>query len=295
MLQHIHSYLAHVDNKLINRVRMNKVSAKRNETGFPDRCPSAGSNIIFGVEISRLRSHDLVAMMTQTPYTSGDGVRLVVTMNVDHVVQLRRNAAFKMAYSRAWAVTIDGAPVFAYSQLRGLRIPERCSGADLLPELLRNLRPDVHRPFFVISQEETGRRLVEFLVARGFKRQQVSYVAPAFGFETDSFQCSELSRAIRTHNTTHLVMGLGAPKSEVWIDNHRNNLGDLFACAFGSGPDFLVGTMKRAPRVMRSLGGEALCRVATEPSRLWRRYFLEPWALVPAVLEDLSASQKGYY
>jgi N-acetylglucosaminyldiphosphoundecaprenol N-acetyl-beta-D-mannosaminyltransferase len=88
-------------------------------------------------------------------------------------------------------------------------------------------------------------------------------------------------------------MGVGAPKSEIWLDAHRNEIGPCYAFPFGSAPNFLVGTASRAPQWMRAIGFEWAWRVACEPKRLFRRYFIHSWAFLAAVLDDLRNVRTG--
>ena len=163
------------------------------------------------------------------------GCELVVTMNLDHIVRLRHDQAFRCAYQRAWAVTIDGAPVFAYARLRGSAAPGRVTGADLVEELAAAL-PTTRRIFFVVSKPETGDRLAELFRARGFPADALAHVSPPFGFEKDEAQSATLLASIRAHRATDLVFGLGAPKSEVWIDRHREEPGQSLRLWLRRGP-----------------------------------------------------------
>src|SRR4051794_38673107 len=52
------------------------------------------------------------------------------TLNLDHVVQLRRRSDFREAYRRARFVTADGFPIVVLSRLMGTPI-RRTTGADL--------------------------------------------------------------------------------------------------------------------------------------------------------------------
>ena len=151
----------------------------------------------------------------------------------------------------------------------------RCAGSDLLADLAQAFAPERHRLFFVVSSDQVGERLQVLFAARGFARDQVAFASPPFGFETDAQASAELAAAIRGHRATHLIFGMGAPKSEVWIHRHRNELGDLYACCFGSGADFLTGDASRAPEAFRRAGLEWAWRVAHDPKRLWRRYFVD--------------------
>jgi N-acetylglucosaminyldiphosphoundecaprenol N-acetyl-beta-D-mannosaminyltransferase len=240
---------------------------------------------LFGARISDLTQDQLISMIVERPASAG--VRLVATMNLDHVVRLRRDPAFRVAYSHAWAVTVDGAPVFAYARARGLRVPERITGADLVIDLAHAL-PLIRRLFFVVSTPAIGEQLVEIFRARGFPRDAVAFASPNFGFERDQGQSARLLSTIREHRTTDLIFGLGAPKSEIWIDRHRDRLGDLYAYGFGAGLDFLAGATRRAPLLVRRLGLEWIWRLGTDPARLWRRYLVDSWAVLPAIREDLA-------
>ena len=242
------------------------------------------TDLLFGVQISKLDQDQLISSIVDAP--ASGGVRLLVTMNLDHVVRLRRDGAFREAYSRAWVVTIDGAPVFAYARAKGLTV-SRITGADLVVDLARTL-PTSRRLFFVVSAPAIGEKLVDTFLARGFQREAVDFASPDFGFEKDEGQSARLLSAIRQHRTTDLVFGLGAPKSEVWIDRHRDRLGDLYAYGFGAGLDFLAGATRRAPVLVRRLGMEWAWRLGTDPVRLWRRYLVDSWAAIPAIAEDLS-------
>jgi N-acetylglucosaminyldiphosphoundecaprenol N-acetyl-beta-D-mannosaminyltransferase len=246
---------------------------------------------LFGFAISRLSRNEQVAALLEPAPVSG-GARLVVTMNLDHVVRLRRTPAFRDAYGRAAVVTLDGAPVWLYGAVRGVGAP-RCTGADMFADLEAAIRPNDHRPFFVLSSLATAEGLATRLGRRGFSPSSLGFAVPPFGFETDEAASRELAAAIRAHRATHLVMGLGAPKSELFVDGFRDRLGDLHALCVGSAPDFVVGVRRRAPPFLRRIGLEWLWRTLEEPKRLVRRYFLDSWSFIPAVFDDLTASERS--
>jgi len=58
----------------------------------------------------------------------------VFTLNLDHIVKLRRNSAFRAAYERARIVLADGFPIVLSGRLQGRRV-ERTTGADLIEPL----------------------------------------------------------------------------------------------------------------------------------------------------------------
>lgn len=66
-------------------------------------------------------------------------------------------------------------------------------------------------------------------------------------------------------------VGLGAPKQEKWMYEHRNKIHAVMF-GVGAGFDFHAGTVKRAPDWMRRHYLEWLYRLVQDPKRLWKRY-----------------------
>lgn len=242
---------------------------------------------IFGIAFSTWRAAQVVDAIVDEPVPVGAGLRLLVTANVDHIVTLTRSAAFRAAYRYAWLAVIDGTPVYLYARLRGLATPGRVTGADLFPAILARLQPARHRPFLICSSEASAAALRQKLAGLGFADPGAVVVAP-MGFEHDAAYGRDLLRTLRERKITHLFFGLGAPKSEIWMDQHRPELPDCYGLAFGAGLDFFAGTKRRAPPLLRRIGAEFLWRVATEPRRLFKRYFVSSWVFLRAVALDLA-------
>src|ERR1700733_1938633 len=65
---------------------------------------------------------------------SHPGSFLVCTLNLDHLVKLRKSGQLRQAYARAEIITPDGFPIVKLGDLRGCRL-ERTTGADLIEPL----------------------------------------------------------------------------------------------------------------------------------------------------------------
>src|SRR5690606_28053862 len=85
--------------------------------------------------------------------------RYVVTPNLDHAVQLRKDAALQAAYAHASLVLSDGMPLIWASRLLGRGIPERVAGSDLGPSVLAAATPGT-RAYFLGASEESGQRAI---------------------------------------------------------------------------------------------------------------------------------------
>ena len=242
---------------------------------------------VFGVAFTDRSLVQIAEDVTVAPPPRNGGLQLIVTMNLDHVVTLRRNASFRSAYRGANLVTADGFPVYLYARWRGAKLAGRVTGSDMFPEIMHRLTPGRHRPFLVAASEQTRGLLERYLGEMGFRTDQFEVVVPAFGFETDVAASNALLERIERLRPTHIFMGVGAPKSEIWMDRHRDRLGDAYGFAFGASLDFFVGTARRAPKVLREAGFEWLWRFAAEPKRLFKRYFVDSWAFFAVVADDL--------
>jgi N-acetylglucosaminyldiphosphoundecaprenol N-acetyl-beta-D-mannosaminyltransferase len=146
------------------------------------------------------------------------------------------------------------------------------TGADLFPALLQALRPGIDRPFFVASSPEAAQILHDQLVARGFDSAQIGQDSPPYGFERDAAYSAGLVARIGALGTTHLFMGVGAPKSEIWVSRHFAALPPAHIFCVGAALDFSSSLKSRAPAWVRALSLEWAHRMLSEPRRLLPRY-----------------------
>lgn len=217
--------------------------------------------------------------------------RLIVTPNVDHVIHLQKNEAFREAYARAALVLTDGKPLLWAARYLGLPPLEKVSGSDLSPELCRLGAERGWRLFFVggRSPEELA-----FCLARLRERYPgltVGGECPPFGFEKDKAQNDRLVTAIRAFAPDVLLMGCGSPKSEIWLARHAGALGAGVGLSVGASLRFLAGLERRAPRWMQRMGLEWCWRLLGDPRRLAKRYLVDDLKFFPLVWRWKRAKQ----
>lgn len=83
-----------------------------------------------------------------------------------------------------------------------------------------------------------------------------------------------------------LIMAVGAPRSEVFVDTHRAILPQCWALCVGQAVKIELGLVRRASSVWRSIGLEWLWRACQEPSRLTKRYVTATIGFGFAIVED---------
>ena len=113
-----------------------------------------------------------------------------------------------------------------------------------------------------------------------------------FGFEKDALRTSEMLQQIRAVATTHLFFGVGAPKSELWMQKHRQQLTGMYGFGFGAGLDFFAGTAKRAPQWVQRVNMEWAWRLFSNPRRLAKRYLVDSWSFLRIALTEYRLIEK---
>ena len=82
---------------------------------------------------------------------------------------------------------------------------------------------------------------------------------------------AELLDGLRSIDPAVVLVGLGAPKQERWIDRHAGALpGTKVLMGVGGAFDIWAGDLPRAPRWLRGAGLEWAWRLALQPRRLPR-------------------------
>jgi len=83
-----------------------------------------------------------------------------------------------------------------------------------------------------------------------------------------------------------LFVSLTAPKQDIWIHDHLNQLNVKIAAGVGAAFDAENGSINRAPKIMQQMGLEWFFRFLQEPRRLFRRYFIEAPVFVFLILKE---------
>ncbi|NSL54031.1 WecB/TagA/CpsF family glycosyltransferase [Uliginosibacterium aquaticum] len=219
--------------------------------------------------------------------------RLLITPNVDHVITLHENPDYRSACEYAWKLTVDGFPVAKFLKLTGVDIPERVTGADLFPEIMQALYPQKHRPCFLVATEHTRSHLEAWLEQRGFEQSCFIVKVPPFGFERNEEFSDQLLADLGRVRATHLFMGVGAPKSEIWSYRNRARLANVCVLCFGAGIEFFSGNLVRAPEWMQKYGLEWIWRLCSEPRRLAKRYLVNSWKFFYYAAREFVRQKKG--
>jgi N-acetylglucosaminyldiphosphoundecaprenol N-acetyl-beta-D-mannosaminyltransferase len=242
---------------------------------------------LFGMQIDALRMAEVIQQLLAWVKQPETGCRYVVTPNVDHAVMYQRHAGLKDAYADASLVLIDGFPLLAAARLLRRDIPERVPGSDLVPALFETVNSQAGgdrsngeqklRVYLLGAAPGVADRGASAIHQKWPTVQVVGTYSPPLGFEIDSQENASILARIASARPDILVVGLGAPKQELWVHQHRDQIAAPVALCVGATIDFLAGEKHRAPVWMRRVGLEWVHRLLSEPRRLAKRYARDAW------------------
>lgn len=242
---------------------------------------------LFGIRIDALRMPEAVGRVLAWSRGCQKRCHYVVTPNVDHAVLLQENEALRAAYADADLVLADGHPLVWASRWLRQPLPERVPGSDLVPRLFDGAPADRPlRVFLLGAAPGVAMRAAENMRRRWPQVETVGVYSPPLGFEKCECESNMILGRILLARPDVLVVGLGAPKQEIWVHQHRDRIHAKVALCVGATIDFLAGEKRRAPRWMQRTGIEWLHRMLSEPRRLVRRYAKDAWVFPQLVWQQ---------
>jgi N-acetylglucosaminyldiphosphoundecaprenol N-acetyl-beta-D-mannosaminyltransferase len=233
----------------------------------PVSSPQLVQKFVFGVPVHLCEDYGdwLHARLVR-----GDGAQ-VVTLNSEMVMLAEKNAAIKAAIHQATLVIPDGAGVIIYLRLEGFK-QSRCPGIELAAEMIQRLArsPEPKVIAFYGGSPGVANRAaqswqqrypqLEILVRHGFLNQ-----------EEEAAWCQTLEE----RQPQLILVGLGVPRQEYWIQDHRHLCSGAIWIGVGGSFDVWSGNKQRAPKLFCRLNLEWLYRLYQEPWR-WRRMLALP-------------------
>lgn len=238
--------------------------------------------LLFGVPFDAItmpQALDRIFAMAASP-PGESGCRIVATVNVDFIVNTHfplksapRNPALAAILRRADMVVADGMPLVWLSRLLGTPLPERVTGADMVPKIAERAAREGRKLYFLGGSGEYTRRAADLLRER-HPGLEIELDTPFVRLDAPDAaeKDQEICRRINDSGASILLIAFGNPKQELWLERNRRNLRCGVGIGIGGTFNFLAGAVRRAPGWMRRSGTEWIYRLFQEPRRLWKRY-----------------------
>lgn len=208
----------------------------------------------------------------------------VVTLNAEMAMQAEQNPALASLIRNADLVIPDGAGVVLYLRFKGQPV-QRCPGIELAEALLWQASSMQHsEPVFFFG----GAPGVAIAAADSWQ-QQVSGLAIAsqHGYLSPT-EVQELQETLKDLQPHLILVGLGVPRQEFWIAEHRHLCPQAIWIGVGGSFDIWAGVKTRAPAWFCNNHLEWLYRLYQEPWR-WRRMLALPHFALKAALASRSS------
>ena len=235
---------------------------------------------VLGVRIFGVQIDDTIAQIEKWIRNRERG-RFIAFTGMHGISEVQRDPQLRNILQAADLVVPDGMPLVWLARLRGIALKRRVYGPELMETFCRETGPQ-YRHFFYGGAAGVAPHLAQSLKER-FGIVVAGTYSPPFGALTNREE-TEVAARLQETMPDVLWVGLGTPKQECWMYEHRHKLAVPVMLGVGAAFDLNCGRLRQAPARMRENGLEWLFRLWVEPRRLWRRYLVQ----IPIAIWSLS-------
>lgn len=232
------------------------------------KIPAPTHRHIIGMRVD-VTSYDDVVWRVAAWAKSGES-RSVCIANTHSAVESGDSEAFRHAVNTADLVTPDGMPLVWSLRRMGAPGASRVYGPDLMLHVCAAAeREGIPVGLYGGRPERMGALIAE--LEHRFPKLPIVYQhSPPFRPLTEK-EKGEVIDGVSASGARILFVGLGCPKQEIWMADHRGKIPAVML-GVGAAFDFHAGHVLQAPAFVQAAGLEWAFRLAMEPRRLWRRY-----------------------
>jgi N-acetylglucosaminyldiphosphoundecaprenol N-acetyl-beta-D-mannosaminyltransferase len=226
---------------------------------------------ILGVGVSAI---DIPMALSQIEYWIQNSVKTYVIVRPVYSVMLcQADERLRSIVNRAGMVTPDGMPLVFLSRWRGFTKVDRVYGPDLMLAFNELAAQKGYSSFFYGGAEGVPELLAKGLSGRFPGLKITGTFSPPFRPLTPA-EDGHVVDMINAANPDVVWVGLGSPKQDYWMADHRERLNAPVLIGVGAAFNFHTGQVRQAPKWMQRSALEWLFRLMMEPRRLWRRYLI---------------------
>jgi exopolysaccharide biosynthesis WecB/TagA/CpsF family protein len=223
---------------------------------------------LFGLPICDLEwaeAYTFVSALADMPI----GQTIISFMNAHNANLMLKDRSYRQIIERH-LVLPDGVGLDFASMVRyGSPFPANLNGTDFVPGLLTYMTTPKRVGLIGSSPEVLKSARVAFQKHAPWHE----FISISDGYFEDQ-ESSAVIAEVERQKLDILLVAMGTPKQEKWIDTHVRPEHARLVISVGFLFNFMAGVVPRAPVIVRKLRLEWLYRVAQEPARLFGRYFV---------------------
>ena len=257
-------------------------------TGVMEEVPSIQ---ILDTRVNMVRMADVMVLMARWIEEEPHRLHHLVNTGMHGIMEAHKDPAFGAILNSADLLYPDGILAILIARFHGYRLKKQDTGPDLLWRFSEIAGPKGYRYFFFGDTEDTLERLSAKLRSAFPDLQIAGCHSPPFRSITPE-EDEAMVNMINQARPDVLWVGLGMPKQERWISDHRTALRVPVVVGAGASLKFLSGAVPRAPQLVCNLGFEWLWRLAQEPQRVWRRVVIDAPRFIALVFLQLTGLRK---
>jgi N-acetylglucosaminyldiphosphoundecaprenol N-acetyl-beta-D-mannosaminyltransferase len=174
-------------------------------------------------------------------------------------------------YNKADIVGIDGMPFLRWARAFYNKKADRFYAPDLMLEAGKKAKEYGYTFFLYGGAPGAPDKIEQYLQERFDGIRIVGKYSPPFRALTED-EDRNVCEMINAASPDIVWVGLGSPKQDVWISEHRDKIRGTIMVASGATFDFFSGKIQQAPEWIRNAGFEWLYRLSKDFRRLWVRY-----------------------
>ena len=220
---------------------------------------------------------------------------VLVTPNVDQIVKMQYDREYYDIVKRAEWCVCDSKILYLSAKLLGTPLLEAIPGSSFFPAFYEYHKDDKNCKIFLLgAMDGVAQKAMERINNKVGRRIVVGAYSPSYGFEKKQDENEKIYRLINESGANVVLVGVGCPKQEKWIDKHKAQMpGVDIWMALGATIDFEAGNIKRAPIIWRKLYMEWFYRFLQEPRRMYKRYFIDDPKFFWYLLKQMFGSYKN--
>jgi N-acetylglucosaminyldiphosphoundecaprenol N-acetyl-beta-D-mannosaminyltransferase len=216
---------------------------------------------------------------------------LFTTVNTFSIMMAQKDPEFLQHFKDADVVLPDGIGIVLAVRSLGNTCPERIAGPEFVDALLPKANENKFSVFFLGSTEENLLKIERNVKERYPAIRIAGHYSPPHT-SLDEFKHNEIVGAINRCQPDILLVGMTAPKQELFLSRNFDMLDVSFMMGVGASFDYLAGVKSQCPRIIGRLGFEWLYRLIHSPKHVWKREATIPLFIYHFLTKQFFARRK---